>query len=242
MPLQECPEFCGSNAARSLTNHVRAFVESLKEQNFKSSASLPHRPSTSQTPSATHRALTSPQPSVTPGGGIPTMTPASSGQASIRNSTHPVHHSTGESSLQQREAQGTSERQHAFNATQSTRATEHSSLTPTPNTPQHNTSAAGLRSSTGDLGVSGTSQHASISSHGGWQSVGRAAVESLGGLQWQLLGSDKDVERELYTAVFQLKALMRDSRCVAMVSLPAGQSCTGLLRNCGVQPVCSSFL
>ncbi len=55
------------------------------------------------------------------------------------------------------------------------------------------------------------------------QGVGRIVVESLGGLQWQLEGSDRDVERHLYTAVFQLKAAIRDSRCAAMLSFPAGE-------------------
>ncbi|KAL0050026.1 hypothetical protein WJX82_003004 [Trebouxia sp. C0006] len=54
------------------------------------------------------------------------------------------------------------------------------------------------------------------------QGVGRVVVESLGGLQWQLEGSDRDVARHLYTAVFQLKAAIRDSRSAAMVSFPAG--------------------
>ena len=54
------------------------------------------------------------------------------------------------------------------------------------------------------------------------QGVGRVGVESLGGLAWQLEGSDAEVEKQIYVAVFQLKAMIRDSRCAAMVSLPAG--------------------
>ena len=54
------------------------------------------------------------------------------------------------------------------------------------------------------------------------QSVGRVGVESLGGLAWQLEGSDAEVEKQIYVAVFQLKAMIRDSRCAAMVSFPAG--------------------
>lgn len=55
------------------------------------------------------------------------------------------------------------------------------------------------------------------------QSVGRVGVESLGGLAWQLEGSDAEVEKQIYVAVFQLKAMMRESRCAAMVSFPAGR-------------------
>lgn len=54
------------------------------------------------------------------------------------------------------------------------------------------------------------------------QSVGRVGVESLGGLAWQLEGSDAEVEKQIYVAVFQLKTMIRDSRCAAMVSFPAG--------------------
>lgn len=54
------------------------------------------------------------------------------------------------------------------------------------------------------------------------QGVGRVGVESLGGLAWQLEGSDAEVEQQIYVAVFQLKAMIRDSRCAAMVSIPAG--------------------
>ena len=56
------------------------------------------------------------------------------------------------------------------------------------------------------------------------QGVGRVGWESLGGLAWQLEGSDAEVEKQIYVAVFQLKAMIRDSRCAAMVSLPAGVS------------------
>ena len=54
-------------------------------------------------------------------------------------------------------------------------------------------------------------------------SVGRIAVESIGGLQWQLQGSDADIERQIFRAMCHLKAKVRDSRCAAMVSFPAGQ-------------------
>lgn len=57
------------------------------------------------------------------------------------------------------------------------------------------------------------------------QRVGRVGVESLGGLAWQLQGSDAEVEHQIYVAVFQLKAMIRDSRCAAMVSFPAGMAC-----------------
>ncbi|KAL3163286.1 hypothetical protein ABBQ32_009681 [Trebouxia sp. C0010 RCD-2024] len=53
-------------------------------------------------------------------------------------------------------------------------------------------------------------------------SVGRVGVESLGGLAWQLEGSDAEVENHIYVAVFQLKAMIRESRCAAMLSFPAG--------------------
>lgn len=59
--------------------------------------------------------------------------------------------------------------------------------------------------------------------------VGRVAIESLGGLQWQIEGADADVERQLYTSIFHLKALIRESRSAAMVSFPAGGFVTSLL-------------
>ncbi|KAL0026942.1 hypothetical protein WJX79_001211 [Trebouxia sp. C0005] len=70
--------------------------------------------------------------------------------------------------------------------------------------------------------VKGIPMQPSVSAPDRPQGVGRVVVESLGGLQWQLDVSDGDVERRLYTAVFQLKAAIRDSRCAAMVSFPAG--------------------
>lgn len=63
------------------------------------------------------------------------------------------------------------------------------------------------------------------------QGVGRVGWESLGGLAWQLEGSDAEVEKQIYVAVFQLKAMIRDSRCAAMVSLPAGVPLPGQLMN-----------
>ena len=58
------------------------------------------------------------------------------------------------------------------------------------------------------------------------QRVGRVGVQSLGGLDWGLHSYDHETERQLFTAVLQLKALMRESRCAAMVSFPAGMYAT----------------
>ena len=58
------------------------------------------------------------------------------------------------------------------------------------------------------------------------QRVGRVGVQSLGGLDWGVHSYDQETERQLFTAVLQLKALMRESRCAAMVSFPAGTYAT----------------
>lgn len=87
---------------------------------------------------------------------------------------------------------------------------------------------AGLRypeppSSSGDSGAGNSSVKA--------QGVGRVGVESLGGLAWQLEGSDAEVEKQIYVAVFQLKAMIRESRCAAMVSVPAGVPIAAVLQS-----------
>ena len=71
------------------------------------------------------------------------------------------------------------------------------------------------------------------------QGVGRVGVESLGGLAWQLEGSDAEVEKQIYVAVFQLKAIVRESRCAAMVSVPAGVPIAAVVQplvNCLMSP------
>ena len=94
-----------------------------------------------------------------------------------------------------------------------------SSSAPTHGISQSGASSVGLQnpeppSSSGDSNAGNSSVKA--------QSVGRVGLESLGGLAWQLEGSDAEVEKQIYVAVFQLKAMIRDSRCAAMVSVPAG--------------------
>lgn len=56
------------------------------------------------------------------------------------------------------------------------------------------------------------------------QRVGRVVIQSLGGLGWGLESYDQDTERQLFSAVLQIKALTRSSRCAAMLSFPAGMS------------------
>ena len=91
--------------------------------------------------------------------------------------------------------------------------------------------AAGTTAAQELAAVKGVPMQPSIPAPDRPQGVGRVVVESLGGLQWQLEGSDRDVARHLYTAVFQLKAAIRDSRSAAMVSFPAGEHHHLTLRN-----------
>jgi len=91
--------------------------------------------------------------------------------------------------------------------------------------------AAGTTVAQNFAAVKGVPMQPSVPAADRPQGVGRVVVESLGGVQWQLEGSDGDVERHLYTAVFQLKAAIRDSRCAAMVSFPAGDPQHLTLRN-----------
>ena len=71
------------------------------------------------------------------------------------------------------------------------------------------------------------------------QRAGRVAVQSLGGLDWGMDSHSQDTERQLFTAVVQLKALVRGSRCAAMLSFPAGKACFALTLVVLVTCLCS---
>ena len=71
------------------------------------------------------------------------------------------------------------------------------------------------------------------------QRAGRVAVQSLGGLDWGMDSHGQDTERQLFTAVVQLKALVRGSRCAAMLSFPAGKACFALTLVILVTCLCS---
>ncbi|KAK9816857.1 hypothetical protein WJX72_006241 [[Myrmecia] bisecta] len=53
--------------------------------------------------------------------------------------------------------------------------------------------------------------------------VGRLAISSLANADWELLGAERpELERQLMRLLFRIKGLLRESRCAAMVSIPAG--------------------
>lgn len=87
---------------------------------------------------------------------------------------------------------------------------------------KHHTENAQAAPSGGPITAAGL---ASLAQQQLQQRTGRVAVQSLGGLDWGMDSYDQDTERQLFTAVVQLKALVRGSRCAAMLSFPAGKVC-----------------
>lgn len=215
--VQECPEFHGSDATNALTDNIRIFVQSLTQPSTDPPAS---HPQASQAPSTCRTAQRiAPDP--------PSLSALSI--AEITQSTNPAALQTDESMLSgnsgryrhsggqamsQSSGQPFPERLKSSDATQSSNESQQSLPQGAP--------SPGSTAPSPNAAIKGVAMHPSTSATDRQQSVGRVVVGSLGGLQWRLEGAEKDVERQLYTAVFQLKAMIRESRCAAMVSFPAG--------------------
>lgn len=204
----DCPEFSGLNALQSLTGSISGFLDALTQPPDESSASMAQRTHSSldntmvqQGNTAKHMAELSDSDNVSQINGSG-MVQASRPTASYR--VDRATPQTGEQSVHDR-----AKSPDAVPSTQDR-------MSPQP------AAAAGTTAATHQAAVRGVPMQPSVPASDRPQGVGRVVVESLGGLQWQLEGSERDVERRLYTAVFQMKAAIRDRRCAAMVSFPAG--------------------
>ncbi|DBA85372.1 TPA: hypothetical protein ACH3X2_006051 [Trebouxia sp. C0005] len=200
-PRMDCPEFSGPAALQSLTGSISSFLDELTQASDDSSASLAQR---------THSSLgktAKPVTELSDSDSVPQTNSSSMVQASRHAASHDFGPATPQAGGQS--VAGRTKPPDAAPATQH-------GVSPQPAAISGTTAAQDLAA------VKGIPMQPSVSAPDRPQGVGRVVVESLGGLQWQLDVSDGDVERRLYTAVFQLKAAIRDSRCAAMVSFPAG--------------------
>lgn len=207
---QDCPEFSGPAALQSLTGSISSFLDELTQASDDSSASLAQR---------THSSLgktAKPVTELSDSDSVPQTNSSSMVQASRHAASHDFGPATPQAGGQS--VAGRTKPPDAAPATQH-------GVSPQPAAISGTTAAQDLAA------VKGIPMQPSVSAPDRPQGVGRVVVESLGGLQWQLDVSDGDVERRLYTAVFQLKAAIRDSRCAAMVSFPAGDHQQLTLRN-----------
>ena len=57
----------------------------------------------------------------------------------------------------------------------------------------------------------------------GPESVGRIAVEGLGGSSWRLGTEQPEASAAAVRAVLQIRRLVQSSRCTAVISVPAGE-------------------
>lgn len=207
-PSQECSEFDGPAATQSLTSSITQFLDLLAPSSDASSAS-PAPPA--QLPATgTHG-----QQGFTAGS-------ASMAKLSIADSVAPGSDDAVPQSSRHAAHQRSGHEQSNINA-QSSKTLSPASSTPPSRSAQHSTAAPDSTAAGIPTAVKGIPMQLAVAPQERPHSVGRVVVESFGGLQWQLEGADKDVERQLYSAVFRLKAAVRASRCVAMVSLPAGK-------------------
>ncbi len=193
---------------QSLTCSISGFLDALTQPPDASSA-----PPAQCTHSSLANTFVQPGNTVKPMAGLSNSdsVPQTKGSGMVQASRQTASHHGGRAALQ-------------IGGQSPPDTTKSSDVVPsTPHSMSVQTAAASDTTAAQELAaVKGIPMQPSVSAPDRPQSVGRVVVESLGGLQWQLEGSDRDVERHLYTAVFQLKAAIRDSRCAAMVSFPAG--------------------
>ena len=237
--LQEASVFSGSAATQSLTAGIQSFISSLTQPSDDSATAQ------SSQDQKSHRSNPSPQQSLQPlqSLSISEKKPGSTEQLAVDSgpstaalhatpsSTGKVSTGAGQSATHANgQAASMSDEQVSFNAGQQAQtiperhqpsgATQsngfvHSSI---------HKAASHLRTAAGQsTGTVRKSVHTSASMDKA-QAVGRVGVESLGGLPWQLEGSEAEIEKQVYIAIFRLKAMVRDSRCAAMVTVPAGSS------------------
>ena len=214
---QDCPELSGPSAMQSLTGSISGFLDALTQPPDDSSASPAQCTHSSPANTSVQLANTAkPMPKLSNSDSMP----KTNGSGMVQNSRHTDGQHFGQATPQAG-GQSVPGRTKSSDAVPSTKHSMSSQLA----------AAAGTTPAQNLAAVKGVPMQPSEPASDRPQGVGRIVVESLGGLQWQLEGSDRDVERHLYTAVFQLKAAIRDSRCAAMVSFPAGEHQHLTLRN-----------
>ncbi|DBA95005.1 TPA: hypothetical protein ACH3X1_002526 [Trebouxia sp. C0004] len=201
----DCPEFFGPTALQSLTGSISSFLDALTQPPDDSSASPAQRTHSSLTNTLAQQGNTA---KPTAKLSVSDSVPQTDGSGMVQASKHTASHHVGQ-------ATRTAGDQDRLKPPDAAPSTQHSMSPPA-------TAASGPTAAQKLAAVKPVPLQPSVPALDRPQGVGRVVVESLGGLQWQLEGSARDVERRLYTAVFQLKAAIRDSRCAAMMSFPAG--------------------
>ncbi len=203
---------------QSLTNSFNGFLDALTEPSDDLSASLAQCTHGSPANISVQAGNTAkPMPKLSNSDSMP----KTNGSGMVQNSRHTDSHHFGQTNPQT----GGHSVPNRAKSPDAVLSTQHSMSS------QPAAAAAGTTAAQELAAVKGVPMQPSVPAPDRPQGVGRVVVESLGGLQWQLEGSDRDVERHLYTAVFQLKAAIRDSRSAAMVSFPAGEHHHLTLRN-----------
>jgi len=194
---------------QSLTGSISGFLNALSQPPDDSTASLAQRTHSSLANTFVQQGNTAkPTAELSVSDSVPQTNGSDMVQASRHSASHLVAQATPQAG-----GQSVPDREKPPDAVPST---QHG-LSPQPAT------ASGTTAAQNPAAVKGVPMQPSVPASDRPQGVGRVVIESLGGLQWQLEGSDRDLERHLYTAVFQLKAAVRDSRCAAMLSFPAGE-------------------
>ena len=217
--LQESPCFSGAQATQSFTAAVATFVSSLAQPSDNSSAN----PRQHQTPKPSK----GPDPSLKlPAKPLQSLAPLSINNDYAETSGQHLPGVSASQTIEQHVQPATHARGQGYalparlqpsGAVQSNSNLTHSNIEAAAAQPHPAATSTSEMFKAGERSPVGTAEKA--------QSVGRVGVESLGGLAWQLQGSDAEVEKQIYVAVFQLKVMIRDSRCAAMVSFPAGMQC-----------------
>ncbi len=194
---------------QSLTGSISTFLDALTQPPVDSSATPAQRTHSSPADTSVQAGNTvKPMAELNDSDSVPQTKDSGMVQASSHTASHHVKQATPPTGGQSVACRTKSS--HAVPSTQQSMSVQ-------------TAAAAGTTAAQNLAAVKGVPMQPSVPASDRPQGVGRVVVESLGGLQWQLEGSDRDVERHLYTAVFQLKAAIRDSRCAAMVSFPAGE-------------------